>query len=796
MRGWLIGTIGLLMLFWAVTSPTAALEFSGTVVEVSGDGARIELEGDVAPQPGDRVTIEGRIEGLPMPVTVEGDWRVARVANGTIWAENRGAPGTPEVGFSARIVPGGPAEPTGTASREEPEPAAPVQPVSAGCDFPPCGGALSDAPAVSCDPEGVCRESGTGLPLRLLPRPLSHIYAKPDRAGGMVRENVPAFFPPLYVFARRDLDFSDHSAPRGWYQVGYTIDAPDGWMQAKDAMEWRQALVVSYTHHGKGENERQRVLMFDSLNQLRSLVEAEDTELQALSLYRKLKAGEVPQGVVSKEPEAFIDITETFYVLPVLQYDATRVEGDDVRYLRVAAAVPEARGADTLADEETRRELMTPPEWSEDRREILAVDVVFVMDMTTSMQPYMDATKDAVDRLAKRIAEQSETLGEKIRFGLIGYRDDTRLMPALEFTAQNFTPLLVDGTQFSEILESEARAAIVSSKGYSEDMFAGVAMALQDVAWTPGNLRFVIIVGDASAHPAGHEQNSTGMDAPALRRQAEDQQIHRMAWHLRDPRYPQDHPVAETQLKTLTEVRSPDRVRSAVVAVDLSRPDAFAPHVEEVAQRIAERLAATKTQSAVEPAARPVTSPGAEPSRQAFDSIFDAALVEYLGREAEPPKDIMAWVLDRDLTDTTVPTLDVRVMITRRQLNDLLVALDTVMKAVARAEASQQQFFDALQAVAAQTAKAPERIPSARALKDAGLLPAFIESLPYQSDILTLSEERFGAMIADERYKLIQSLRAKMEQYRRINESDHWISLNEGDPAISHVYPLSLDSLP
>jgi hypothetical protein len=177
--------------------------------------------------------------------------------------------------------------------------------------------------------------------------------------------------------------------------------------------------------------------------------------------------------------------------------------------------------------------------------------------------------------------------------------------------------------------------------------------------------------------------------------------------------------------------------------------------------------------------------------------VFDAALVEYLGKEAEPPKDVVAWVIDRDLTDPSVPALEVRVLINREQLNDLVVGLDTVLKAVKRADVTQRRFFEALQAIAAQTEKDPERISKAQKLADAGLLPAFIQSLPYKSDILSLDNERFASLTAEERNTLEQRLNAKLQQYRDVNEqADGWVKLNETDPNTKMVYPLHLDALP
>jgi serine/threonine-protein kinase PpkA len=179
------------------------------------------------------------------------------------------------------------------------------------------------------------------------------------------------------------------------------------------------------------------------------------------------------------------------------------------------------------------------------------------------------------------------------------------------------------------------------------------------------------------------------------------------------------------------------------------------------------------------------------------ERLWEAALVEYLGRSANPPKDIVAWVLDRDLVYPVDRALDVRVLVTREQLSSLAQALDQVVQAVMRADVTQAQFFESLQSVSGQAMKRPEDLGQAARLADTGLLPAFVQSLPYRSDILSLNDEMFASMTAEQRSQLEWSILAKLEQYRAINEQvDVWFRLNEADPDREMVYPLHLDYLP
>ncbi|MFO7717114.1 MAG: vWA domain-containing protein [Desulfohalobium sp.] len=650
---------------------------------------------------------------------------------------------------------------------------------------------------VLCSPGDVCLEAETRLPLRVLPRPFSHIYeravADPDN---IALANVPAFH-PLYVFARPDLDLSDPAAPGGWYQVGKSRPGPNGWMQAKDVMEWRQALLVSYTHPGGLVEGRNPVLMFRDLEALQSVVDSFDMADQAQTLYTRIEQDDIPENIVSMEPQRFVDITKQFYILPILNWEETQIMGDDVRLLQLAAAVPQQRGADTLENEGYRSQAQTGRGTQQGARlEDMQVDIVFAIDTTRSMQPFIDMTKEAVAKLVRNFSQDA---AQRFRFGLVGYRDDVQAVPELGYAAQSFTPEFVDGGSLVQLLDTEFKATPVGSLDYAEEVFAGVDTALRS-AWRENALRFVILIGDASAQPKGHAQNTTGKDAQDLRREADDAQVHILAIHLQDPRAAEDHPISIPQFAKLSQIRgSQDSALSEVNAFEQSEYQAV---VDQIVTDINDRLntllgTPERNAGGSDPDVLEAVNTALEQSREAVDRVWEAALVEYLGQAANPPKDIVAWAADRDLANPVDKALEVRVLVTRDQLSSLAQALDNVIQAFMRAEVTQMQFFEALQSVSGQAMKRPDDMGQAAALADTGLLPAFINTLPYTSDILSLNDAMFASMTAEQRSQLEWNILAKLEQYRTINEQvDAWFRLNETDPDRDMVYPLHLDYLP
>lgn len=720
---------------------------------------------------------------------------------------------------------------------------------------------------IRCEAGKACREAQTLLPLRALPRPNSNLYDGKDAAAGhVVAENLPAFR-PLFVFARDGVDVSDPAAPKGWYQVGSTLAKPDGWMQAKDVMEWRQALVVAYTHPGAGAEARHPVLMFDDQAALQRLVEATDRAAQVETLYAAIGRGERPSGVVSIEPTRFVDIEKTFYVLPVLDFQTVTAFDDETRMLRVAAAVPRERSGEgdqtTLADPDYRRQsagkAMLDPASAKD----LKIDIVFVMDLTGSMGPFIDATKTAITEIARTVTKDP-AIKQAVRFGLVGYRDDTRLVPELDFTVKNFTPQLVSDVAFVDEVDRNVKAAAIGSDDYTEEVYAGVKAAIDDVAWDPDAVRFVILVGDASAHEPGHKQSTTGLSGAELRQMADTAKIYAYAVHLQDRRYAKDHAMAAEQFGKLAA--NPGTPEPAVFSIDAAAPEEYANVVKIITANLASviddvrrglsvdvsRLADPDTavaadapddggpvddsdasrdpQIAMVPDGDTGGIGGAElkdegwPPRQAGEQQGDvlkevlgpgtaarpdvrktsqtvktvaaAALINYLG--GTPVRDITFWALDRDLADPAKKALDVRVLVTKGELNNLITALGQVVEAMTVAEASQLEFFAALQAVLAQVTKGQDvNFERAQRLAQTNLMPKWIESLPYRSAVLEMNNQTYEAMQPEERIKLERSLQAKLQYYIDVNANvDVWQALDERGEETAKVFGLPLDSLP
>ncbi|MFK5968909.1 MAG: vWA domain-containing protein [Candidatus Marithrix sp.] len=651
----------------------------------------------------------------------------------------------------------------------------------------------------------ICREKTTGMPLKALPRAFPTLYDNPNGSKIIPKKPIKAFR-PLYVFARQGIDTSDPDNPKGWYKVGKSKKRAFGWMQSKDIIEWKQALIMAYTHPGEDDERRNPVLMFNKLQALKGIIQSPEREAEISKAYASLDKEQQDRypSLVLSESKRFVDINENFYFLPIVNFEMLDLEGEDARYLQIAAAIPEATAAkldtdlrgdnNTLDNPEVQKEILQTTTSPEAVKQ-LGVDIVFVMDLTGSMEPYLRMTLESVQDIARLVTKD---IKEKVHFGFVGYRDNPAIVSNIEFASKNFTKNgLVNAEQFVDMI-SKVRVATVGSVDYQEELFAGVETGLA-TKWSENAIRLMILVGDASSHEPGHPQNVTGKDENVLRQAANDSQVHIMAIHLQNqdthPEIVGDLPRAKKQFITLTKISGSEE--SALVEVNADREEDFAKAVKAIANMITSFLGQTLVGNITTPTVNnKQNSSVANKAEKVTKMLLESALVEYKGKEAVPPKDIIAWAIDRDMADPAIPALEVRILLSKIQLDSLVRVVGEINMAMKNAETTEREFFEALQSVAAASIKDPSKIGTAKNLKDSGLLPSFLDSLPYKSEIASLTDERFASWTTQKRTDFSQRLEAKLAQYRSINEAvDKWIVLDESDPD-NTVYPLHIDYLP
>ena len=186
-------------------------------------------------------------------------------------------------------------------------------------------------------------------------------------------------------------------------------------------------------------------------------------------------------------------------------------------------------------------------------------------------------------------------------------------------------------------------------------------------------------------------------------------------------------------------------------------------------------------------------------ARATTGSAINAAMVDWIGSKvgSQAPRDIVAWVTDRDLIDPDVQSLEVRVLVNRCQLDLLKTTLEVLIIAARKGQISGEELFDSLLAISSTLLVEPDKVRNAKSFADAGLIPEFLLDLPYKTRIMSLNSEIWASWGPDEQYRFIDELDAMVKLYVAILDSpDGWVQLNKGDDIDEYVYLLSLEALP
>ena len=610
-------------------------------------------------------------------------------------------------------------------------------------------------------------------------------------AGGDAGAAQPTFS-RFYVYERAQ------AANAEWLKVG-----PDsygktiGWLPAACTTDWKMQLTLAFTNPAN----RDRLMFFKDRATLEGILDAPDPVSKVAPLRAKLKQGVQAPGVLAQEPEYFVDLHKQFYLLPVLSGEEVMTEeGFRTRLLNVASVSkaedkPLQAGANPGA---------TGAAKSSQLKEFSAA-VVFVIDSTISMDPYIDRTREAIRKVYKQI--ESENLGNQVKFGLVAFRSSTQAVPGLEYVSKMYAdPNKVTGSEDFLARVADLKQAKVSSKAFDEDSLAGVMHSIDKVDWTQFGARYVVLITDAGAIEGDDPLSSTGLSADQVRLEAANPGVAIYTLHLKTPAGIKDHGKAEAQYQNLSTY--PGTNTSLYYPVNAGDVQAFGRKVDALASAITSQVkAAYMGDDAIGSALNAKQAPvaGKDPAEQKL--LDDAALIghamqlAYLGEKtnSQAPPVFQAWITDRDLIKQNIPTTDVRVLLTKSQLSDVSDVMKQILDAANEGLISPTEMFDRLRSVAATMGADPNQLKqngNAR-LADMGVLGEYLEDLPYQSEVLNLDEETWKSWDGLAQEKFIRNLNTKLRHYQRYNaDVDRWVALAKDSDARDNVYPVPLEMMP
>ena len=535
-----------------------------------------------------------------------------------------------------------------------------------------------------------------------------------------------------------------------------------GFIPADRATDWQQSIVVAFNNRAEAGRERQ--LFFDTADHLQTTLEQGDAPAAMAALRTAAAAGTPPpdSGVLAIEPEQMIDIEQNFYLLPILGFEAAFLPGgQEGNYLRVASiARPAAAPAAPAA-------MPAPPSG-------LDAGIVFVIDTTKSMQPYIDQTLAAVRQIQSVLTSSGN--GGAIRFGLTVFRQSTRTNPGIGYHVQQVLPLSSGSTADVFLRDLGAiRAASVSTDGFNEDSLGGIYSVISETDWQPFGARYVVLVTDAGPRDPGHgDVLAPGLGTDQIADLARRRGVRVIALHLRTPSGRDNHEYAADQYRRLTTLDGGD----AYLPIPDGRLADFGRQVDSIGRALVANINATV-------AGRPIQPVDDTPAAEVMARLGRALQLEYFGsrENAAAPEFFEAWTIDKALDDTAVHALDERVMLTKNQLSSLADALRPIVEEgeAPGSQADPATFFQRVQELAARANNDTRQISEDTPLGD--LLGEYLADLPYKSYVLNLTTRDWVQFNRQKQREILSALKSKLSYYQIIhNTPARWLQL---DPAAS-----------
>ncbi|WP_299628895.1 vWA domain-containing protein [uncultured Tateyamaria sp.] len=608
-------------------------------------------------------------------------------------------------------------------------------------------------------------ENTSSIYERVLTRPGAVQHSAPD---GAATGTYPAF-QPLYVFARQN----------DWIEVGPSPNAPpEGWVKEPGTVQWKQNIVGAFTNSAG----RSRQLLFDTQGNLEWLMNHEAVRDVQERMVAEASAGVIggERGTVSVEPAEFVNIRDDLYLMPILEF----TEGlhpltyDEILMMQVASVPKQAAQAQTLDSDET---------------DPFDVGIVLVLDTTQSMENYIALTQRVLQGTVRQI--QNTEIGELVNFGAIGFRDNVDAAPGLEYRTKTLIGLerRQDQTPVITALGNAVNVADVNSPGFNEDSLAGVEDAIDTIDWDQLqgdgdkiDARYVILVTDAGPKDPRDPNARSEIGAVELQQDAEGRNIVVMTLHLKTPNGAGNHAYAAGKYRQLSRFAG----REFYFPIEGGSEPAFEGVVTRLVTALTDHVRTARGEA---------TLLNPEEAGDDLVELGRAMQLAWLGsqRGTQAPDVIKGWLSNKAVEDPSRLAIEPRLLVTKNEMASMAEFLDNLVRIGETAQSSQQSldFFGQVRGLIADMAQNPDLLINANADTLGGAME-FLDRLPYQSQILDMSEQRW-AESAMMRRSLIDGMRQKLTQYRKwLFDSSVWTELYEGSPDGEYVFAMPFDVLP
>lgn len=586
--------------------------------------------------------------------------------------------------------------------------------------------------------------------------------------------------------------------------VGLRRETVDGWVAVNNTEEWRSMLVMEYAPSAN----RERVVFFNEADDVRDILRSHFTGPQdAEALYQAIETETFDnERIVAIEPEQRVFLEDRPYLMPVLDFE--RDNFDDVAETPVFLL--ELGAVNLQSRSRTEVDLVDQPKTSVDpaRLRNLKVGLVFVIDTTQSMGPYIQEVKRFLNE-TRRAA--NEIAPGQIDFGIVGYRDNTSVDAQIGYVTRTYLPLgqVSSDVEWAETLE-RLQPSRVATRNWREDAFAGLADALTETNWSGYDKRFMIMVTDAGPRAFGDSlARNQQLGARAIGREATQRKVDLSIFHMMTEAGRADHSIATNQYNLVNEA-----LAAGIPGYWQLRGETPSNFGEALSSSLNPFLTAIRSWSqgqileqpqrpAVDFMSNPIladitggpavidSDDDADAFGVAVDQQLFSAQQEYLGKLAgdEAPDFYRAWVADRDLVSPGINSMQVKVLMDRDQMSDLSSRLGEIVRRLDNRDTGTNTAFREMANLSGVAAYDPS-IPVSQ------FLPEYLADLPYGSRFMNMSEEIWAGLGQNQQDEILIEVRDRIQLLENIYNSDAgWLVL-PGRGSLDALFPLALNDLP
>lgn len=332
-------------------------------------------------------------------------------------------------------------------------------------------GATTPMPTAAQETEE-CLTTAKGAPLKVIVRQDTALHEHADDQSPSQPVRVFDWFYAMPAGG------AEQKAKNGFYCVATAPrkDAIVGFIKETTLVEWPHREVCAF----RPAADREPLAFYSTLDDIKAA-------------YSGSTDGGAPQPL-SREPR-----NHQGGLMPLLDEQTIEVNGEKLTVYRLAYLQgPPGNHATPVASEGNQagvRRSIT----REGLQEEFTLDLCFVIDTTASMEPFIDAVKAVVSQVVAAIDGDRDLAG-RVRFGLVAYRD-VIAGSGIEYLTKTVCDLPTgqDHAEFQQRLAS-VHEAPVGSEDYTEDVLAGLHVAITEAGWNPQGYKTILLIGDASAH--------------------------------------------------------------------------------------------------------------------------------------------------------------------------------------------------------------------------------------------------------------------------------------------------------